>query len=67
MAWRSSWGESKRPHPIISLPPSLRCYQLASTGPTVRGHTALTMMATLENSIAERNCQTLGEVPRGQL
>lgn len=55
-------GEGKGPHPTISLPPlglSLRYKHRTYLQPGL-GHTGLTMMATLENSIAERNCQTLG-------
>lgn len=66
--------EGKGPHPTIPPAPQSRSnseVQLADKHRTYlqpgQGHTGLTMMATLENSIAERNCQTLGEGQRGQL
>lgn len=65
--------EGKGPHPTISPPPSKSKseVQLADKHRTYlqpgQRHSGLTMMATLENSIAERNCQTLGVVQRGQL
>lgn len=58
--------EGQGPHPTISRPPSGSKSEVPPAGkrPTCLelelAHRGLTMMATLENNIAERNCHTLG-------